>query len=670
MLVSIHKGQVAGRTQPHNPALVRTSDIEFGEEKLLLPPARLHPHRKPPVQDIDRKSWIDCPSSSSVLCKPPRPERHRLRKLNTAMEGSLRVLAAVATCSNGLIPFLDGNARSVSLARRVSTVFKVYERRVRELGVPPDMHGLTNAQCDLVDQIFRRAKNALNVLETGSNGDACLALERAYSNGGTIETHLNELVQSICAASRSHLAMADSSGIHAQPAFLRTQLTDPHVGEVYHAANVVPPLPDNVYLDFNSRCENGKTCAPEANLKSKLLNITSSNRIIAARGAEMPEIVHGASGMTGVGKTTALIALGHDRDVQDHFKDDVLYVSLGADASVEHITRGLCKIMKFTGARGSADAVRKQKDLTVAVEDAAMWFLGKRNLFLIDDVWRTKNCEKGYLPQLRNILEGSPESRLVLTTRNVLIGSSGGSHVDFDARDPLGPTSTSMFLGYATRGCRLNAGVKHEALASVQGILGLCAGLPIALAATGGFVAVRVSLGYSFKSVCDMYLKDVEEKPNLGATILEHAINLSLECLNSELKTMSALSSQYTMREMYTSFCIMRRQQCVPIAVLGRMWDVDEKSAECIAELFSSMSLGKTAAVENLDGKREVEIRIHDLHLDYCCQQAHDEYGKKEWHFRLLKGHMPSFSGAMFEDVVFSLGHKNFSNASQGRGTK
>lgn len=141
---------------------------------------------------------------------------------------------------------------------------------------------------------------------------------------------------------------------------------------------------------------------------------------------------------------------------------------------------------------------------------------------------------------LRNILEGSSASRIVLTTRNVLIGSSISSHVDFDARDPLGPTSTSMFMGYATRGCRADVN-DREQHASVQGILGLCAGLPIALALTGGFIASRVSSGLEFKFVCESYLQELEEKVSLGASVLEGAIKLSLSYLNSEQKKLRML---------------------------------------------------------------------------------------------------------------------------------
>lgn len=249
------------------------------------------------------------------------------------------------------------------------------------------------------------------------------------------------------------------------------------------------------------------------------------------------------------------------------------------------------------------------------------------------------------MPQLRGILEGCPESRLVLTTRNRLIGSSVGLHVDFDARDPLGPTSTSMFMGYATNGRPTNAG-GGEQLASVEGILRLCAGLPIALAVTGIFVVARLSLGYTFATVCDRYYKELEQKTNLGATILEGAIKLSLDYLDSTVMTVPDVSAAYSMYKMYTSFCVLENQQWISVSVLAKMWGIEDMSAESIAQMFSSLSLAKISVHHN-----SVGVSIHDLHRDFCCQQGEDDV--KKWHFRLLFGHMPSLSASTCELVDF-----------------
>lgn len=78
--------------------------------------------------------------------------------------------------------------------------------------------------------------------------------------------------------------------------------------------------------------------------------------------------------MAGVGKSVALIVLGHDEAVRDHFRDGTLYMAVGAKPSVEMITRYLSRMMGFTGARERerAAAVRKQTDLTEAVDNAAI----------------------------------------------------------------------------------------------------------------------------------------------------------------------------------------------------------------------------------------------------------------------------------------------------------
>lgn len=153
-----------------------------------------------------------------------------------------------------------------------------------------------------------------------------MALERAYPQGADVEEHLDKLVESVKAAFISNSASVGSITGGAVQISHSTQSL-PATAEQYRAAHAIPPLPDNVYLELDSQDESRMYCAPEGDLKSTLLKSTSSNSVIAARGVEKPEVVHGASGSAGVGKTTALIALGHDRDVRDHFKDGALYMT-------------------------------------------------------------------------------------------------------------------------------------------------------------------------------------------------------------------------------------------------------------------------------------------------------------------------------------------------------
>lgn len=359
-------------------------------------------------------------------------------KLSILVEEALSALARVHSVAQGILPVSTGNPRNITKANDIVAVFKGYEKRLHELSSTPGGLGQSNRQRELLRWIVQSADSALNSL-TCVSAYASSALDRAYAQGTNVEEYLNGLVANLKPAL---FACTGSTAGQAVQISLSTQSL-PATVEQYRAAHVIPPLPDNLRLELDSHNESGKYRAPEGDLKSKLLKSTSTNSAIAARGA----IVHGASEMAGVGKTTALIALGHDEDVRDHFKDGILFLTLGQGASVEDIVRGLAKIMKFTGALTSADAVKKETNLSKAVEAVALWFLGKRNLFLVDDEWPTNSSEKEYLPQLRYILEGNPESRMVLTTRSRQIVLSVGAHVDFDARDPLGSISTSIFTG-------------------------------------------------------------------------------------------------------------------------------------------------------------------------------------------------------------------------------
>lgn len=244
--------------------------------------------------------------------------------------------------------------------------------------------------------------------------------------------------------------------------------------EEFRPAFNVPILPGSVRLDFKSKDADGYLSAPEASLRSLLFISKSSKHVTVARGAPhagtVPNPAHGVSGMAGVGKTTALIGLGHDADIQAHFVDGVLYMSIGATATVEHITRELYQIMRVTGANTSALEVQSSPTLDSTISSAAVWFHGKRILFLIDDIWRTPTCPQGYLSYLEGLLRGSPERRLAIFTRSLLVAAKIGSHVDFGARDPCGPISEAVFMAHVAPETELR---KHHLVTVARGILKL-----------------------------------------------------------------------------------------------------------------------------------------------------------------------------------------------------
>lgn len=539
---------------------------------------------------------------------------------NVAIADALRALAAVNSLTRSLISRLAENPRNLSKAHDVCRVFRVYESRLRAIAHKESV--LTNSQGDLVLAITRTAERALTVL---NNFDGDASLGRAYANGATIESNLILLESNL----GNDSVFPDISSL-----------------EIYRPGSNIPPIPDNVHLELGTRDDDGKFCAPEGELKCAVLSSSTSSRVVVARGRARP-----ATEMAGVGKSTALIALGHDEDAKALFCDGVLYIALGADASVKEIIRSLSKIMQFTGARAKAEADHSQNNLTAAVDAVAQWFRGGCNLFLIDDIGPTESCREGYLPQLRHILDGSPTSRIALTTRDRRISTVTGSHVDFGARVPRGEASTSIFLAHATTGWQTDVGELDKDLPPVQGILDLCPGLPLALAICGRAIALHVSYGYDFKTACSMYYKDMEEQSTLRSSILERAIELSWKYIGLELEGNASRIGKRSIADLYVSLCVLTYSGRVEsVDFLARIWALDESIALQIVHLFSSMKLANISGGCH-DGNIWHELRLHDLQLEYCHQKAERENKLVEWQERLRCVHDHQMFDAWIDNI-------------------
>lgn len=277
--------------------------------------------------------------------------------------------------------------------------------------------------------------------------------------------------------------------------------------ERFRPAFNAPVLTGTIHLDFESKDADGNFTAPEADLKSSVFISTSPRTVTVARGAsraaraQLP--VHGVSVLAEVGKTTALIGLGQEDDIKTHFKDGVLFMKAGATATVDDLTGELCKIMRATCACTSAAELESSKSLADAVAGAARWFHGKQVLFLIDDIWPSSNRPERYLPELEGLLQGSPNSRIAISTRSLQVASKGGSHVDFGERDHCGPISRGIFKAHAVPG--VDPGKRR--LKAARGILKSCSGLPISLSVAKAGVARRINTGVRFEYACRAYFK-------------------------------------------------------------------------------------------------------------------------------------------------------------------
>lgn len=249
-------------------------------------------------------------------------------------------------------------------------------------------------------------------------------------------------------------------------------------------------------------------------------------------------------------------------------------------------------------------------------------------MFLIDDIWPAPGRPEGYLPELELLLSGSPNSRIAISTRSARIAIKTGSQVEFGARDREGGIAFDIFMSHAAP--QIEFCDTH--VTAARGIVGHCAGLPIALAVTGEAIVLRVNAGLQFETACEKYFHLLSNKMYSGMYVLDAAISLSLDSLQKCVHEDMKLNTPYTVREMYFSLCVLENQQPFLASVLCRMWQVDEPIALEICILFYSMSLSKVSPSGDT-------VHIRDLNLDFIRRMAGET--STEWHQRLLNGHIP-----------------------------
>lgn len=407
--------------------------------------------------------------------------------------------------------------------------------------------------------------------------------------------------------------------------------------ERYKPGFNAPPLSGKLLLDLDEPEEEGASPTPERRLKAKILKSVSIPDDDDMSPTRRPFLVHGVSGMSGTGKTSALSALAHDPDIRCAFPDGVLYIKLGRDATEEEVLCELGLVMLFTGAHDTACEVGNANSLSDGVSNAALWFCGKKILFLLDDVWPLKDPARpeGYLRPLERLLVGSPDARIAISTPSIAIGVYIGSFVDILPRKPRADEAVAIFMSHAAPEVALSDGTPP----AVGRILDLCGGLPVALAVTGEAVAFRKAGGLGFDYACRMYAGELAGRKNAGVGILEKAIDLSLDSIVIEPDARGNMPP-YSIQEMYASLCVLKPGQVVPVQVLGRLWNVSRYHAESVCLLFTSMSLAKMRVLRG-GGGEEGGFYVHDLQLKYCRQLAQKSGQEEEWHRRLLEGHIP-----------------------------
>ena len=100
-------------------------------------------------------------------------------------------------------------------------------------------------------------------------------------------------------------------------------------------------------------------------------------------------------------------------------------------------------------------------------------------------------------------------------------------------------------------------------------------------------------------------------------------------------------------REIFMALSVLRPQQWAPVLMLKHLWGlVDERRAKCIARKLSEFSLVALDIRKITCGNvATVGVRVHDLVLEYCREQAEGCEEQKNFHAKVLNGYAAAFEG-------------------------
>lgn len=410
--------------------------------------------------------------------------------------------------------------------------------------------------------------------------------------------------------------------------------------DIFEASAIVPSNSRSIVLNFAG----GSTF--ESILKQKLLS-----PMAGFLGAVTSSTIAGF-GMGGVGKTSILRGIGHDKDVLAYFTGGIYWLSFGKDASCQSAIEQVALAIANANGSALAQQVREIRKIDQAMAKAGTWFKDRRCLFLCDDLWSNEVSSTGYAAELKELVEGGDGSCMVFSTRDHKIVTlvQPEHKVELTPLVPDGSRSKCILCRHAGFGEEEIQQSSVDVGNSFKDVLLKCAGLPLALAVAGSAVFNLAAMSLSpenrlqaweqfskrlnnvFERCGEIFDEATDKHP--GLTLAMHA---SLEAANvlADKNRYYKIRNVLSHQKLHRSLCIVQKQSSTPIAVLARMWGMSCTTARRIVEDFAGLSLLDVSG-EGTSGC----ISLHDLVHDFCIMEAGIANEIEEWHFKVLNGYI------------------------------
>ncbi|XP_059455887.1 putative disease resistance RPP13-like protein 1 [Corylus avellana] len=223
-------------------------------------------------------------------------------------------------------------------------------------------------------------------------------------------------------------------------------------------------------------------------------------------------------GMGGIGKTTLAQLLYNDNRVKEHFNLEA-WVCVSEEFDVFKITKTLLE----TVTSSTCD----NKDLNRLQVTLKEKLMGKKFLFVLDDVWNKKYTDWEVLSYPFKF--GAQGSKIIVTTRDDGVASTMRSIVTHRPKKLLEEDCWSLFAKHAFHNVNSDPHPKLEVIG--RKIVKKCEGLPLAVKTIGALLWSKLDV-----SIWDKILKSELWDLSVNETDILPALRLSYKYLPSYLK--------------------------------------------------------------------------------------------------------------------------------------
>ena len=498
---------------------------------------------------------------------------------------------------------------------------------------------MTSVRERQVAKIFKYLENAKSILQEEELKTKASSRMRKFMQAKRVSETLDELVSGLEKLEVRGVLIDGFAAHQAAPLQSSCGVKEDSFVAQYN----VPPIPESLVLDLND------SATYEGQLKQKVLN--NSARTVGAVGAR----VTAAQGMSGVGKTCAVTAVGNDSDVQRCYSGGVYFLSFGQNATDGDVVSKVADKVEESGGRLLADKIRNENILGSAIEKARGWFSGYKNLFICDDMWRCKGRDSGYLPLMKRLCNEKDGGCVLLSTRDLQVSEEldSSSLVKLEERDNA--AAVNMLCKYAeVRNEWVESGSKTVKNA-LGNVMRRCGGLPVALGVAGKGVRniARRSGGddagekerrldaivkYSEKLERSLHTQvGLGKKGYMDHCGLFGSLEISLKS-GAEACKDGEEDEEWCLEKLHRGLCVLQKQAWAPVTMLSCLWDLEEEAVERVVDVMAELSICKVEDRE-VDGEEMMGIRIHDLVHEYCVLQAGKHEGVREWHEQVVEGY-------------------------------